>query len=83
MTMTKTLTITESKAQLSALVARVVSSGEPVTIGRAGKPMVQLVRYDAPKKKPRRIGAFQGKITMSADYHHWNAEEREALGLVD
>lgn len=81
--MTKTFTITEGKAQLSALVARVVASGEPVAIGRAGRPMVQLVRYAAPEKKPRRIGAFRGKIKMAADYDRWNAEESEALGLAD
>ena len=81
--MTKTFTITEGKAQLSALVARVLSTGEPVAIGRAGKPMVQLVRYATPEKKPRRIGAFRGAIKMSSDYDRWNAEESEALGLAD
>jgi antitoxin (DNA-binding transcriptional repressor) of toxin-antitoxin stability system len=81
--MTKTFTITESKAQLSALVARVVASGEPVAIGRAGRPMVQLVRYAAPGKKPRRLDAFRKKIQMSADFDRWGAEESKALGLTD
>lgn len=81
--MIKTFTITESKAQLSALVERVLSSGEPVAIGRGGKPMVQIVRYAQPEKKPRRTGAFVGKIKMAGDYDQWNREESKALGLTD
>ncbi len=81
--MTKTFTITESKAQLSALVERVVASGEPVAIGRAGRPMVQLVRYAAAGKKPRRLDAFRGKIKMASDFEGWGVEESKALGLID
>jgi prevent-host-death family protein len=63
----KTLTIAESKTQLSALIEKVVSTGKPVTIGRAGKPMVQLVPY-TPATGGKRIGAFIGKVIKSADY---------------
>jgi len=80
---TKTFTITESKAQLSALVERVLTTGEPVTIGRAGKPMVQLVPFSLPARKLRRIGALKGKITLAADYGQWNDEEARALGIKD
>jgi len=81
--MTKTFTITESKAQLSALVERVLSSGDPVAIGRGGKPMVQLVRYAPPENKARRTGAFLGKIKMAGDYDQWSGGESKALGLTD
>ncbi len=76
----KTLTITESKAQLSALVERVVTTGRPVTIGRAGKPMVQLVPY-GPARAARRLGAFRGKIKIPRDFDVWPDEEAEALGM--
>ena len=78
----KTLTITESKAQLSALVERVVRTGEPVVIGRAGKPMVKLVPY-SPAEPGKRLGAFAGKIRMSADFGEWGDAEARALGIRD
>lgn len=78
----KTFTITESKAQLSALVEQVVTTGEPVIIGRAGKPMVQLSPFSEPKPR-RRIGALQGKISLSKDFNQWDPEEARALGLKD
>mgnify|MGYP003566088017 CR=1 FL=1 len=36
--------ISEAKAQLSALIEKVLS-GEEVIIGKAGKPVAKLVRY--------------------------------------
>ena len=81
--MIKTFTITESKAQLSPLVEHVLSSGDPVSIGRGRKPMVQIVRYSPPRKELSRTGAFVGKIEMARDYERWNREESKALGLND
>jgi prevent-host-death family protein len=78
----KTLTITESKTRLSSLVDFVVRTGSPVVIGKAGKPMVQLVPY-SPSVSPRRLGAMRGQIRKAADYDAWNAEEAQALGLED
>jgi prevent-host-death family protein len=78
----KALTITESKAQLSALVEKVVQTGRPVVIGRAGKPLVQLVPY-SPASQGKRTGAFRGQIQMTEDYEEWTDEEAAALGLKD
>ena len=78
----KTYTITESKAQLSALVQEVLQTGQPVVIGKAGKPMVQLVPY-AVMPKGKRIGAYAGKIRMRPDFDQWDAPEAKALGLED
>lgn len=78
----RTLTITESKAQLSALVERVVRTGEPITIGRAGRPMVQLVPYK-PAPTGARLGAFAGRIRILPGFDQWDAEEAGALGLDD
>jgi prevent-host-death family protein len=78
----KTLTITESKTRLSALVEQVATTGRPVLIGRAGKPMVQIVPWQ-PVKAGRRLGAFRGKIKLAPDYATWPKEEARALGLDD
>ncbi len=79
----KTLTITESKAQLSALVKQVIQTGRPVTIGRSGTPMVQLVPYKSSGPANKRIGAFTGKIQIADDFDHWDESEASALGLKD
>lgn len=78
----RTLTITESKTRLSSLVDSVVRTGSPVVIGKAGKPMVQLVRY-VPGSGGRRLGAMRGRIRMAPDFDSWNEEEARALGLED
>lgn len=44
------ISLADAKAQLSALVERVVR-GEAVRITRRGKPVVQLTRLDAPRRK--------------------------------
>jgi antitoxin (DNA-binding transcriptional repressor) of toxin-antitoxin stability system len=76
----KTLTITESKANLSALVKKVFTSGKAIAVGRAGKPMVQLVKF-TPAQGTNRIGAFAGKITVAPDFKTWEGEEVTAIGL--
>ena len=43
--------ISEAKAQLSALIKKVMS-GQEVIIGKAGKPVAKLVRYER-SDKPR------------------------------
>jgi prevent-host-death family protein len=78
----KTLTITESKTRLSSLVDSVVRTGSPVVIGKAGKPMVQLVRY-VPGSGGRRLGAMRGRVRKAPDFDSWNQEEARALGLED
>lgn len=79
----KTWTITESKAQLSALVESVATTGKPVVIGRAGRPMVQLVPYHPSAKSGRRLGTFKGKIRLAADFARWEGEEARAFGVED
>lgn len=76
----KTLTITESKAQLSALVEHVVTTREPITLGRAGKPMVQIIPYQ-PASAGKRLGHFEGKIKLNENFDVWDAEEAAAFGV--
>jgi len=79
----KTYTITESKAQLSALVKQVMETGEMVVIGKQGEPMVKLTRYQPESKPPQRLGAFAGQIKLAEDFDEWGEEEARALGILD
>ena len=77
----KTYTITESKTQLSALVEEVATTKRRVVIGRAGKPMVQLVPYE-PTAAGQRIGGFEGQIQIPEDFKTWSDEEAKAFGMI-
>ncbi len=72
-------TVTEAKAQLSALLDR-VCRGEEVIISRAGKPVAILEPYDA-TSRPRKPGALQGKIRIADDFDALTPEIEEMFGL--
>jgi len=56
-----TVNMLEAKTKLSKLVEAVESGAESeVIIARNGKPAAKLVPLDAPKKKPVRIGMYDG-----------------------
>lgn len=73
--------ISEAKAQLSALVEKVMA-GQEVVIGKAGKPVAKLVRYEQ-SEKPRRPGALRGKIKIADDFDELPADIADAFGMVD
>jgi len=73
--------ITEAKAQLSALIEKVMS-GQDVIIGKAGKPVAKLVRYERSDKQ-RYPGALRGKIKISDDFDELPADIAEAFGIVE
>lgn len=56
----------EAKTHLSRLVER-AEGGEEIILSRAGKPVAKLVPYRG-SGKPRRPGAFRGKIRISKDF---------------
>lgn len=58
--------ISDAKAQLSELVAR-VQAGETVLIGSGGQPVAVLSRYDA-GAEPRTIGGWQGRVRIAEDF---------------
>jgi prevent-host-death family protein len=58
--------VSETKAQLSALLV-MVESGEEVLISRAGKPVAKLIRYDR-SGKPRKLGVLKGRIKIAEDF---------------
>ncbi|MBN1652597.1 MAG: type II toxin-antitoxin system prevent-host-death family antitoxin [Deltaproteobacteria bacterium] len=73
--------ISEAKAQLSALIERVIA-GDVIIIGKAGKPVAKLVRYQ--RGDAARIpGALRGKIEIADDFDELPKEIAEALGMVD
>jgi len=72
--------ITEAKAQLSALVSA-VEHGEEVIIKRSGKPVAVLKQYEG-NKKSRVPGALAGKIAIHKDFDQLPADLMDAFGMV-
>ena len=73
--------ISEAKAQLSALVEKVMA-GQEVIIGKAGNPVAKLVPYQR-SEEPRHPGALKGKIKIGADFDELPEDIAEAFGMVD
>lgn len=61
-----TLTVTQAKAQLSALVERVLA-GEDVAIGRRGRPEVVLTAFSSLRGR-RPLGTYDGPLEMAEDF---------------
>ena len=73
------VTISEAKANLSALL-RKVEEGQAVVIGRAGTPIAVLVSYRA-ASSPRVPGALKGKIRMADDFDELPGDIARAFGI--
>ena len=73
--------ISEAKAQLSALIEKVMA-GQEVIIGKAGKPVAKLVRYER-SEKPRQPGALRGKISIGKDFDELPMDIAKAFGMED
>ncbi len=71
--------ISEAKAQLSALIERAMT-GEEVIIGKAGKPVAKLVRYQRSEEQ-RRPGALKGQIEIADDFDELPEDIAEAFGM--
>jgi prevent-host-death family protein len=52
-----------AKTHFSKLVER-AAAGEEIIIGKAGKPVVKLVPYQASPLRPRKPGSMRGKIKI-------------------
>jgi len=77
----KITNISEAKAQLSALVEE-VQGGKEVIIGKAGKPVAKLIRYDF-QETPRSPGALRGQIKIAHDFDDLPDDIAQAFGVVD
>lgn len=74
-------TITEAKANLSALIER-VERGEEIIIGRAGKPVAVLKAYDHARRQ-RQPGSLRGRIEIADDFDELPADVAAAFGMLD
>jgi prevent-host-death family protein len=64
----RTINIHQAKTHLSRLVEEVVA-GDPFVIAKAGKPMVQVTRLEAPlAQEKRRLGFMEGMYTIPDDF---------------
>ena len=66
--------ISEAKAQFSALIEKVIS-GKEVIIGKAGKPVAKIVRYNQ-NEEPRIPGVMQGEIHIGEDFDELPADHK-------
>ncbi len=73
----RTVNMHEAKTHLSRLVD-LAAKGEPFVIARAGKPLVKVVRIDAPEKRSR-IGFMAGEAVVPDDFDTMGAAEIATL----
>ncbi len=71
--------ISEAKAQLSALIEKVMA-GEDVIIGKAGKPVARIIPYDN-SRQARKPGALKGKIKIADDFDVLPEDIATAFGM--
>jgi len=69
----KVTNIHEAKTHFSKLVER-AAAGEEIVIGKAGKPVVRLVRYTAPAPPKRKPGSLKGKIRILPGFDEMDKE---------
>jgi prevent-host-death family protein len=72
--------ISEAKAQLSALIEKVMA-GEEVIIGKAGKPIARIVKYEA-SRQARKPGQLKGKIKIADDFDALPDDLAKAFGMI-
>ena len=73
----QTVNIHEAKTHLSRIVAQVLANGEPVTIARAGKPVVIVSPHPDSRPPQRRLGILQGKVQLPDNLDVHDAEIQE------
>jgi prevent-host-death family protein len=74
-----TRNISQAKAELSALIERVLK-GEEVIVSKAGKPVAKLIPYNGPKR-PRTPGSMAGEIWIAPDFDELPEDMAETLGV--
>lgn len=74
-------TVSQAKAQLSKLLSK-VEAGEEVVIGRNGKPVARLVRFE-PSRKPRTPNLLKGKLYIADDFDELPEDMARAFGMID
>ena len=72
--------ITEAQSHFSALIEKVMN-GEEIIIGKAGKPVAKIVRYER-REESRQPGALKGKIKIAEDFDELPDDIAKAFGMV-
>jgi antitoxin (DNA-binding transcriptional repressor) of toxin-antitoxin stability system len=65
----ETVNIHEAKTHLSRIIEQILASGEPVTIARAGKPVVIVSAHPESRPARRTLGILRGKVRLPEDLH--------------
>lgn len=74
-------TVREAKARLFKLLAK-VEAGEEIVIGRHGKPIAKLVRYQS-TKKPRTPNVLKGKLFIPDSFDELPRDIARAFGVIN
>ncbi len=70
----KTVNIHEAKTRLSRIIEQILTNGEPVTIARAGKPVVIVSAHPDSRPSQRKLGVLRGKVQLPDDLDIYDAE---------
>lgn len=71
--------ISEAKAHFSSIIEKVMA-GEEVIIGKAGKPVAKIIKYEKSAKE-RKPGSLKGKIRIASDFESLPNEIAKAFGV--
>ena len=71
----QTVNIHQAKTQLSKLIEQAVK-GESFIIAKAGKPMVKVIKIDAPEAgNKKRLGFMAGQISTPKDFDEMGKDD--------
>lgn len=70
----ETINVHQAKTHLSRIIEQVLASGEPVTIARAGKPVVVVSAHPESRAVRRKLGILRGKVRLPEDLNAQNTE---------
>ena len=79
--MGKQVNIHHAKTHFSKLVEE-VEAGAEITIARAGKPILKLVKIDEPRRVSRKIG-FLKDLVIVPDWDAFHAADEEIAAMFD
>lgn len=70
----QTVNVHEAKTHLSRIIAQVLANGQPVTIARAGKPVVIVSAHPESRPSHRKLGILRGKVRLPENLDVLDAE---------
>jgi len=71
------INVHEAKTHLSRIIEQVLTNGEPVTIARAGKPVVIVSAHPDSRPSRRKLGILRGKVQLPENLKVHDAEIQE------